>query len=291
MKTLLVTGASGFLGWNVCQAAQAAGWQVWGTSGRKSVTIPGVKVITLDLKDASACHQLFQDVQPDAVIHLAAQSSPNICQTAPAEAYAINVTVSCHIAELCGDRQIPCVFSSTDLVFDGQHPPYRETDPVCPVNHYGEQKVQAEIEMRSRYPNTAICRMPLMFGYAPYASSFIQPFLKILRSGESLSLFTDEIRTPVSGQSAAQGLLLALEQVQGCVHLGGKERLSRYEFGRLMVKIFGLDESNLRACRQADVPMAAPRPSDVSLDSTLAFRLGYQPGLIQDELEALRDII
>lgn len=143
--------------------------------------------------------------------------------------------------------------------------------------------------MLSRYPQTAICRMPLMFGQAtPTATSFIQPFIEILQAGEELKLFVDEFRTPVSGNTAARGLLLALDKVQGYLHLGGKERISRYEFGRLLVDVLQLPKAGLNYCQQAEIKMAAPRPPDVSLDSSKAFALGYNPLSLPEELEALR---
>jgi len=288
MKKLLITGASGFLGWNLCQLAKQD-WEVYGTYFSHLVEIPGVTLLKVDLKDFQELKRIFQEIQPAAVIHMAAQSSPNFCQSHPDESYPINVTASCNIAGLCADYSIPCVFTSTDLVFNGLNPPYRETDPVCPVNQYGEQKVIAEEGMLKRYPLTAVCRMPLMFGIAtPPATSFMQPFIKILREGQELSLFTDEVRTPVSGKTAAQGLLLALEKVKGRIHLGGKDRLSRYEFGRLLVEVLQLPEAGLKACQQQDVKMAAPRASDVSLDSSMAFALGYAPLSLREELEALR---
>jgi dTDP-4-dehydrorhamnose reductase len=147
----------------------------------------------------------------------------------------------------------------------------------------------AEEGMLERYPLTAVCRMPLMFGVAaPPAQSFMQPFIQILREGKELRLFTDEFRTPASGITAAKGLLLALEKVNGRVHLGGKERMSRYDFGQLLVEIFELPSEGLKGCRQADVKMAASRPPDVSLDSSMAFDLGYAPLSLREELEALR---
>jgi dTDP-4-dehydrorhamnose reductase len=291
LRKLLITGASGFLGWYLCQVAQRQ-WEVYGTYCSQAIAIPGVTTIKVDISDFGALQELFATVQPDAVIHLAAQSSPNACQTHPEASHAINVTASINIAGLCSDRAIPCVFTSTDLVFDGLNPPYCETDPVNPVNLYGEQKVLAEVGMRSRYPQTAICRMPLMFGAAsPTATSFMQPFIQMLRQEQELRLFTDEFRTPASATTAAQGLLLALEKVQGCVHLGGKERISRYEFGRLLVEVLDLPATGLQACRQADVKMAAPRPPDVSLDSSLAFSLGYAPLSLREELAALRGLV
>ena len=288
MKKLLVTGASGFLGWNLCQLAKPE-WDVYGTYFSHPGEIPGVNLIKVDLRDFEEIKRIFHEIQPAAVIHMAAQSSPNFCQSHPIESHSINVTTACNIAGLCADSSIPCVFTSTDLVFNGLNPPYRETDPVCPVSLYGEQKVIAEEGMLERYPLSAVCRMPLMFGMAiPPATSFMQPFIKTLREGQELSLFTDEFRTPVSGKTAAQGLLLALENVKGRIHLGGKERLSRYDFGRLLVEVLQLPETGLKKCRQKDVKMAAPRPPDVSLDSSMAFALGYAPLSLREELEELR---
>ncbi|HEY9648919.1 MAG TPA: NAD(P)-dependent oxidoreductase [Chroococcidiopsis sp.] len=290
MKRLLVTGASGFLGWHLCQRAQGD-WQVYGIGRSRPVQAAGVTAIACDLTDGDAVRAVFAEVRPDAVIHAAAQANPNICQQQPATAYAINVTASGVMAQLCAEAMIPFVFTSTDLVFDGTKAPYRETDPVAPVNRYGEQKVAAEKLILSLYPSAAVCRMPLMFGVSPGASSFIQPFAQILRSHQPLALFTDEFRTPVSGPTAAQGLLLAVERAEGILHLGGAERISRYGFGQLMVEMLDLPGDTLTGCRQGDVPMPAPRPADVSLDSSRAFSLGYQPPSLRDELNALRGLL
>jgi dTDP-4-dehydrorhamnose reductase len=287
MKKLLITGASGFLGWHLCQIAQQE-WEVYGTYCSHDLEIPGVKLQKINLTDFQGLKQLFHDIRPDAVIHTAALSQPNFCQNHPQESAAINVTASSNIAGLCADDQIACAFTSTDLVFDGLNAPYKENDPVNPVNIYGEQKVMAEREMLARYPQIAVCRMPLMFGAAtPTATSFIQGFVDTLKAGKQLNLFSDEFRTPVSGKTAAEGILLALKTTQGIIHLGGKERISRYDFGRLMVEVLKLPSTSLTSCRQQDVKMSAPRPADVSLDSSQAFALGYTPPSLKVELAAI----
>ncbi|MCU0535780.1 MAG: NAD(P)-dependent oxidoreductase [Hydrococcus sp. Prado102] len=292
MKKLLVTGASGFLGWHLCSLAKQK-WEIYGTYSKNAIALDRVTLLKVDLTDYRALKQLFLDIQPAAVIHTAAQSKPNVCQEHPTESYQINVTASLNIARLCSARAIPCIFTSTDLVFDGLNPPYRESDRVSPISYYGEQKVLAEQGMLQYYPKTTICRMPLMFGInSPVANSFIQPFIKILKEGKKLSLFVDEFRTPVSGTTAATGLLLAQElQVEGLLHLGGKESISRYQFGCLMAEVLQLPQDNIQTCLQKDVPMSAPRSPNVSLDSYKAFALGYSPLSLREELMAIKDKI
>lgn len=287
--TLLVTGASGFLGWNLCQQA-AQQWRVVGTYGAHPVAIAGVEMRPVDLMDEGAIAALVEAVRPAAVVHLAAQSSPNICQRSPEVSQRVNVDAAALLAKLCADRAIPLIFTSTDLVFDGRRSPYQEDDPVNPINVYGEQKALAEEKILSLYPQAAVCRMPLMFGEAgPVAKSFLQWMLETLRSRQELALFTDEFRTPVSGTAAAQGLLMALQQgVSGRLHLGGPERISRYEFGQCLAEVMDLPRDLIRPCSQASVVSAAPRPADVSLISTKAFGLGYRPQNVLAELTALR---
>ncbi len=67
--------------------------------------------------------------------------------------------------------------------------------------------------------------------------------------------------------------------------------MSRYDFGQLMAEVLELPQERLKSCQQKDVQMAAPRPADVSLDSSMAFALGYQPLSLREELEMLRGTV
>jgi dTDP-4-dehydrorhamnose reductase len=290
MEKLLITGASGFLGWHICQLAQTK-YDVYGTYFSKAIEIPGVKLTKVNIADFQELKQLFDSIQPSAIIHTAALSQPNFCQNNPEVSHAINVRASCNIAELCAENSVRYAFTSTDLVFDGKNAPYQEIDAVNPVNLYGEQKALAEQEILGRYPSSAVCRMPLMFGNStPTATSFMQGFMQSLNDGKDINLFIDEFRTPASANTAAKGILLALEQVCGMIHLGGRERVSRYDFGRLMAEVFQLSTVGLKSCRQKDVQMSAPRPADVSLDSSKAFALGYDPLPIKQELQEIAKV-
>ena len=77
--------------------------------------------------------------------------------------------------------------------------------------------------------------------------------------------------------------------VQGRIHLGGLERISRYGFAQKMVAVFHLRQSHLIPCKQADMLTAAPRPADVSLNSQQAFALGYHPLSLEEELGRLKN--
>jgi dTDP-4-dehydrorhamnose reductase len=131
--------------------------------------------------------------------------------------------------------------------------------------------------------------MPLMFGDTPAdAKSFIQPMIESLLSGKELGLFIDEYRTPVAASDAAHGILSMIEISTGTLHLGGKVRLSRYDFGLLLGRSLGIDNPVLRRVSRGDIAMAAPRPADVSLDSSKAFGLGWDPQSPAVALKRLR---
>ncbi|MCB0113147.1 MAG: SDR family oxidoreductase [Caldilineaceae bacterium] len=306
MRTLLVTGVSGFLGWHVARLARLD-WQVVGTyftTKRHIVQSAFAAIDTgrIDLTEFREMRDMMALVKPHAVIHTAALTDANYCETHAAESFRVNVEATRNLAGLCADREIPFVFTSTDLVFDGIRAPYREDDPVAPISVYGEHKAQAEEEVLDRHELATICRMPLMFGASsPTHGSFLQWMITKMQRGDALALFTDEFRTPVDAESAARGLLLAayrglpeaadqeLSPITGRLHLGGRQRISRYEFGQLVQQTGNFSAARLDPVRLGDLDLPAARPPDVSLDSSRAYELGYDPASIQDALNALLD--
>ncbi len=287
MKRLLVTGASGFLGHNLCRLKRLE-WDIFGTVNKHPVKADGVNLLTIDLTNRRELVRAFREIKPHGVIHAAAASNLDWCQLNSRESYKINVEASAGIASLCAELSIPCVYTSTDMVFDGLNAPYREEDSVSPVNVYGEQKALAEELIIREYPLAAVCRLSLMFGNpGPAASNFTQTMVDAMRDGRELHLFTDEFRTPVSVWSAVEGLFMALHEVHGIMHLGGRERISRYEFGCLVKRLADFADAKLIPCLQKDVKTAAPRPPDASLDSSRAFGLGFRPGTLEEEVKTL----
>jgi dTDP-4-dehydrorhamnose reductase len=289
MKRLLITGASGFLGYHLLRVA-AKEWEVFGTSHTHSFDFKNAVAIDCDITNYIELGNYFDDIEPDAVIHAAAISDANFCQNNKELSYSVNVEATRNIAGICSDYHIPFVFTSTDLVFDGRQGNYKEDAPKNPLSIYGEQKAIAEDELLKIYPEALIFRLPLLFGY-PEAntSNYLAKFLSAIGNRETVKLFHDEYRSVCGARSISEGILHLMERNTGVIHLAGKEKLSRYDFGMKVASAFGLDTSLLHLCSQKELAMAAPRPADVSLDIVKALSLGFKPLSTEDELKLIAE--
>ncbi|MCB1757299.1 MAG: SDR family oxidoreductase [Gammaproteobacteria bacterium] len=281
---LLITGVSGFLGWNLATLARDD-WQVTGLYHSRPIEIDGVDTFPCDLGDQQSLTDLFEKIRPDALIHLAAISSPNVCEENPQRSRQINVRASEILASLCKRHQVAMVFTSSSQVYSGDHPPYTERSPTHPLNAYGQQKLDAEQAIRSACPTATICRVPLMYGAAPEgATSSLYPVLHALRSGQPGKLFTDEIRSALGAHSASEGLLNMLTRPGELYLLAGEESLSRYAFGLRVAAFLKLDHAPLIPTEQAALTMAAKRPANLTMDCSKARSAGFRPRSIEEEL-------
>lgn len=276
-EAVLITGAGGLLGHPLCLSARQH-WPVHAVYRRNPPQVTGINTVQCDLSDLEALAPLLDEVRPKAVIHAAAAAQVGACQAHPRRSEVINVLVPARLAALCADRDIPLVFVSTDLVFDGLAAPYDERCTTAPVCIYGQQKVRAEGEVMGRHPGALVCRMPLMFGLAPHAhDNFTVQMLNAIAMGKPLHLFVDEYRSPVDTASAARGVLAMIGRVRGLVHLGGRTRVSRYELGCMMAAAMGVAPDMIVPTSLTETDLPYPRSPDCTLDSHRAFSLGYDP--------------
>lgn len=289
-KRLLVTGMSGFLGYALGRIAPGTGlgFVLTATCYRRRPEGFRGDLVPVDLADRSALEKVLVAVRPQAVIHLAAISQPNRCESDGAGTAAVNVAAGATLARWCARHQARLVFTSSDLVFDGSRPPYGEDAVPTPLNAYARQKVGAERAIGELHPRAVICRMPLLFGYGgPGAQGFAQEMVTAIARGTPLNLFTDEFRTPLWTTCAARALLAALDWPGGIYHLGGPERISRHAFGQRIAAQLGVGEAHLQPLTQGALPMAAERPADVSLTNRKARALGFAPLALDDAIEGM----
>lgn len=284
---LLITGASGLLGHALCAQALPQ-WSVLALYRQNRPQVPGVRAIQIDLVDESEVRHLVQALAPTAIIHAAAVAQVGLCEAHPRQTATINVAVPTLLADLCAEKGIDYLFTSTDLVFDGQLAPYKEQNRVNPVCTYGEQKAQAEQVVLERCPKALVCRLPLMFGLAPYAERhFTLQMLSAFNQNRTVTLLTDEYRTPVDNNSAAQGILRVLGRHQGILHLGGRTRISRYDLGHLIATRMGVASDVIQPVTIEQLNFSASRPQDCALDSSKAYRLGFNPTPLEEAIKIL----
>lgn len=287
-KKILITGASGFLGYHLLRLAYSKGFEVYGLYNSALVSFEHSTNLQVDLRNYIDMGNVIDDIEPDVVIHTAALTDANLCEANKEISYELNVEVTRNLAGICCDYQVPFVFTSTDLVFDGTKGNYTEDDQPKPLMVYGEHKLLAEQEVMRVYPSALVARCPLMFGaLAASSKNYFINFINSMQEGKTSKLFYDEYRSVCGAKSVAEGLLNLCEEATGIVHVAGAERVSRYDFGMAIVNAFGFGSTLIQGCSQKDVPMAAPRPADVSLNISKAQSLGYAPLGYEEELKLI----
>lgn len=273
--SVLVTGASGFLGHAVSAALRARGRTVVGTSQGQA---PAYRALSLE-DGGGAASDLVRALRPAAIVHLAALSDADVCAKDPTRAHRINASATAAIAAAAREVGAHLIFASSDLVFGGDRAPYAEGDPTGPLGPYMASKLAAEEAVLAASPGFLVARLALLYGPSAAARpSFTDGLIARLRKGEPASLFVDQVRTPLLVDDA--GVLLAdlLDRgAGGLLHLAGPERISRHAHGVAIATALGLDPGLCRPTRLADAPIS-PRPADTSMRIERLVRLvGWTP--------------
>ena len=251
-----VTGANGLIGSYLLAIASrhAPGWRV------RAITRAD-----FDLLDAAAVEREFLRDRPQLVIHCAAITVVSDAHKNPDLARRVNVGVTRHLAQLA--EQIPFVFFSTDIVFDGRQGDYVETDPVNPIHVYGETKAVAE-QVVLRNPRHLVVRTSVNAGISAGGSRSFneQMHRSLLSAGQGMKLFTDEFRCPIPAVETARAVWeLALKRAAGIYHVAGAKKLSRYDIGRLLAARWPDVTTAIEAGLAKEFP-GPPRVLDASLN-------------------------
>ena len=257
-KRVLITGANGFFGTRFINKYQ------------HKFDITPTDVEQLDITDADQVNRMFSDVRPDYVIHAAAIAVTDFCNQHPDIAHKVNVQGAINVAKACKEVGAKLVFISTEQIFNGieEAGPYSETSTPSPDTVYGQNKLEAEKELRSILAEMWILRFTWMFGL-PERGTSINPnvlwnALQALINGEVMHERRNEFR----GLTYIHELIDQFEKIfeipYGTYHTGAHNPASRYEIAEHILTEMGqegrLDELLLAS--------DAPKIRDVRLDTS-----------------------
>lgn len=271
MERLLITGASGLLGNKIVELARRD-YKVVPLHNTRPIHFDSLK---LDITDQKQVSDFFSRLKPDVVIHAAAETNVDRCETEKELAQKINVDVTGNIAVACSKADAKMIYTSTDYVFNGEKGFYAEEDTPNPINHYGLTKLEGENQAKKLCKNYVILRTSVLYGWHPWKQNFVTWVINSLKQKKEVSIVADHFNTPTLADNLAEITIEVMQKdLQGLYHASGSQRISRYEFAQQIAKTFNLDDDLIKPSKMSQISVwKAERPKDSSLNTNKIKRL------------------
>jgi len=268
---ILVTGAGGLLGTELCKIALNKNHEVYSAY---ATHMPAYgRPVQINITDKYDVAKAFGKIRPDAVVHAAALTDVDKCETEKKKAWKINVEGTENITEPCKRHGCFLVYVSTDYVFNGESGMYRENDEPSPINYYGLTKLKGEEKLNAALGEFCIARTSVIYGAVQAAGkvNFALWLTEKLGKNEKVKIVTDQWNSPTLNINLAEMILEVLEnRITGTYHLAGATRINRYDFAKLIAQTFNLNMQLLTPALSSEFKWAAKRPKDSSLNTQKA---------------------
>lgn len=300
-KRILITGSNGLLGQKLVELLiQKSDVQVIATArgDNRLPFVEGYKYHALDITKPEEVREIFALTQPDVVIHTAAMTNVDQCESENEACWELNVKAVEYLVDACREQDAFLVHLSTDFIFDGADGPYDESAEANPLSFYGWSKYAAEktIINSDRFAapiRWAIARTVLVYGIAHdmSRSNIILWVKKSLEEGKSIKVVTDQWRSPTLAEDLAVGcFLIADQQAEGIFNISGKDLLTPHEMAIMTSDYFGLDQSLIAKADSTTFTQPARRPARTGfiLDKSQEM-LGYAPHSFREGIELLAE--
>lgn len=291
-----MTGGGGLLGWWLVRAFRDRGFAVHATyHSRKPRGPEGVTWHKLELSVPDSVSGVFKEARPELVIHAAAFTDVDGCESDKERAFSVNYLGTRAVAEKAHEVGAFLVYVSTDYVFDGEKGLYDEKDVPSPVNYYGISKLLGEVAVQSLLPDSSlIVRVSGLYGYSPTGKkNFGYIMLKALLEGRVVRAFYDQYLSPTYVPWLAYSITEIIEKdykTAGIIHMAGP-RLSRYQFALSAAMAVGRKRELVEPVPLSSVGFAARRPKDSSLSVERAKELGMVHPPVKDTIIEMADIL
>lgn len=236
-----------------------------------------------DLPDLDVCSRravslAMREFSPDVVIHAAAMTEVDRCETNREKAFLVNETGSRTVAEECRAAGAKLVAVSTDFVFDGRKEgPYAENDAPAPLSVYGASKLAGERVVLETLPGAAVARTAWVYG-AGGTGNFVRSVVSAARAGRALRVVKDQVGSPTLTDDLAEGLLSLVERRgTGVYHVVNGGAVTRYDFARAVLDLAGLRHVPIEAIGSGELQAPAARPANSVLSCGRFEALGAAP--------------
>lgn len=287
---ILITGASGLLGYKIAKIAVERGYEVYAAYGRHEINV-GIP-IQLNLTNSEKIHKVICKLKPDAIIHTAAYTDVDGCEINRELAWKVNAEATGIIAKASAITSAHMVYVSTDYVFDGEKGLYSEGDPPNPISYYGYTKLKGE-EFTGKYcQKYCIARSSVIYGWAyTDKQNFATWVMNSLKQGKEIRVVTDQNVSPTLNTNLAEMLLEVAERgITGILHTAGATRTSRYDFAQKLARIFNLNNTLIKSITINEVSWKAKRPKDSSLNVNKALTiLNHKPLELEKALKNMKE--
>jgi dTDP-4-dehydrorhamnose reductase len=280
----LVTGASGLVGTQIVKDL-IQNHEVFSCYNDQEPTHG--KPIKLDLTNLDDIKNILHKINPDRIIHLAAMTNVDNCETEKDLASKINVDATKILAKEASKIGTFFLYVSTDYVFDGKQGMYKEEEKTNPLGFYGKSKLGGELALNNLASSWCIARTSTPFGIHKTKKSFPLWVKESLESKKEISVLTDQFTSPTYVPNLSKMLIeVATKQIVGTIHLAGASRISRFQFAEMIAEKLSLDKSLLKPIKTEEMNWKAQRPRDSSLDVSKASEiLNEKPMRIENSLE------
>jgi dTDP-4-dehydrorhamnose reductase len=264
---VVVTGASGLLGFNFAMTAGRRKIRTMALYNAHPFQIPGIETVQVDLLDEDRTRRLIAGFAPDWIVHCAAATNVDWCQTHAGECQLLNVDLSRRMARIAREHDAGLVHISTDSVFDGTRGGYAEGHPAAPVNVYAASKLAGEQAVLEECERSMVVRTNFYGWNLQGKESLAEWVLHRLEAGHSVPGFCDIVFTPILANDLSEIILeMMARRLRGIFHVAGSQACSKYDFARWVAAEFGFDPGSVRRARAAGArKLIAPRPADTSL--------------------------
>lgn len=263
---ILVTGAEGMLGQDLCPIFEDEDYEVVETNKN-----------TLDVTNEIQVNNIIKKENPDILIHCAAYTNVDEAEKNSDTAALINVKGTENIAKACAKNDIIMVYISTDYVFDGENnSPYMPNDKPNPINNYGLTKFQGEQMIQKYCEKYYIVRTSWLFGH--HGKNFIETMLSLSDKPE-IKVVDDQFGCPTWTVDLSDGILNLLQNEEefGIYHICGKTPTTWYDFAKEIFMQAGKNV-NLIPCKTKDFPRPANRPK-YSVMNSENFKINWKKSL------------